>query len=187
MASLYLIRHAHAQMVGSAAEHWPLSEKGRREAGTLARQDFWREVDTIFSSPEPKALQTARPAARRWDIPLKVTDCLQELRRPRLIPNYEKVIARLFTEPETSIANLESAGQVAERAAHCIEALVTTHPEQTLAVVSHGLILTIFLARLEGRWPTVDEWHAIPSPGVAIVDTTTWHLIKNWSRTCDIR
>jgi broad specificity phosphatase PhoE len=186
MALLYLIRHAHVQMAGAAAEHWPLSEKGRREAGTLARQDFWREVGTIFSSPEPKALQTAKPAARRWDIPLEIADCLQELRRPRLIPDYEKVIARLLAEPETSVANLESAVQVAERVTHCIEALVTTHPEQTLAVVSHGLILTIFLAQLEDRWPTVDEWRAVPSPGVAIVDTTTWHLIKDWSRTSDI-
>nr|HID13935.1 histidine phosphatase family protein [Anaerolineae bacterium] len=181
MALLYLIRHARAQMMGDAAERWPLSEQGRREAGILARQDFWREVELIFSSPEPKALQTAEPAARRWSIPLVTVDCLHELRRPRLVSDYEVVIARLLTQPETSIAGMEPAAQAAERITRCIKGLVAAHSEQTLAVVSHGLALTLLLARLENRWPTVAEWRAVPSTGLAILDTTAWCLIKGWS------
>jgi len=61
MTLLYLIRHARSRMTGDAAERWPLSAEGQREAGVLARRDFWRKVDLIFSSPEPKALQTAEP------------------------------------------------------------------------------------------------------------------------------
>ncbi|MDY6876012.1 MAG: histidine phosphatase family protein [Chloroflexota bacterium] len=182
MALLYLIRHARAQMMGDAAERWPLSEQGRREAGVLARQDFWREVELIFSSPEPKAVQTAEPAARRWGIPLVTVDCLYELRRPRLVPDYETVIARLFAEPEISIAGLETAAQAAERVTRCIKELVAIHPEQTLAVVSHGLLATLFLAQLDSRWPTVAEWHDVPFAGLAVVDTTAWYLIKKWSR-----
>ncbi len=181
MALLYLIRHARAQMMGDAAERWLLSEQGRREAGVLARQDFWREVELIFSSPEPKAMQTAEPAARRWGIPLVTVDCLYELRRPRLVPDYETVIARLFAEPETSIAGLEPAAQAAGRIIRCIKELVAAHSEQTLAVVSHGLLVTLFLARLENRWPTVAEWRDAPFAGFAVVDTTAWCLIKNWS------
>jgi broad specificity phosphatase PhoE len=185
MASLYLIRHARTQMMGTAARRWPLSEKGQREARILARQDFWRGVELIFSSPEPKAVQTAEPAARRWGIPLKTADCLQELHRPRLVHNYEEVIARLFAEPETSVADLEPAARVAERVTDCIKTLVAAHPKQTLAIVSHGLLLTIFLAQMENRWPTVTEWRAVPFPGVAVLDTTAWHLTKDWSRYCE--
>jgi len=185
MALLYLIRHARAQMMGDAAERWPLSEQGRREAGVLARQDLWREVELIFSSLEPKAVQTAEPAARRWSIPLVTVDCLHELHRPRLVPDYETVIARLFAEPETSIAGLEPAAQAAERITRCLKELAAAHSEQTLAVVSHGLVLTLFLARLENRWPTVAKWRAVPFTGLAVVDTTTWHLIKDWSRVSE--
>ena len=181
MALLYLIRHARSQMMGDAAQRWPLSEQGRREAGVLSRQNFWREVGLIFASPEPKALQTAGPAARRWGIPLEAVDCLHELCRPQLIHNYETIIARLFAEPETSIIGLEPAAQAADRITRCLKELVAAHPEQTLAVVSHGLVLTIFLARLKNHWPTVAEWRAIPFTGLAVVDTTTWCLIKNWS------
>lgn len=181
MALLYLIRHARAQMLGDAAERWPLSEQGRREAGVLARQGFWREVELIFSSPEPKALQTAEPAARRWGIPLVTVDCLHDLRRPQLVSDYETVIARLFAEPGASIAGLEAADKTAERITRCLKGLAAAHPEQTSAVVSHRLVLTLFLARLENRWPTVDEWIAVPFTGLAVVDTSTWHLVRNWS------
>lgn len=180
MTRLYLVRHAHSQMTGNVAERWPLSEKGRREAGVLARQDFWREVEFIFSSPEPKALQTAEPAARRWGIPLKIVDCLHELRRPRLIQDYHEVIARFFTNPEQSIAGMETATQTAERIARCLKELVAAHPGQTLAAVSHGLVLTLFLAQLENRWPTVDEWRTVPFTGLSIVDTNTWRSVKSW-------
>ena len=181
MASLYLVRHARTKMSGDAAEHWPLSEEGQREAGILARQSFWREVELIFSSPEPKALQTAKPAAHRWSIPLEAADCLHEVHRPHLIPDYENTIARFFSNPETSIAGLEPAIQAAERITRCIKELSTEHSEKTLTIVSHGLVTALFLARLEGRWPTVAEWRAIPFTGLAIMDTTTWHLTKNWS------
>jgi broad specificity phosphatase PhoE len=169
-------------MSGDLAKRWPLSRQGRREAGTLARQNFWREVNLVFASPEPKALQTAKPAARRWDIPLKTVKCLHELRRPhsKLIPDYENVIERLLAEPEASVAGLEPASQAAERVTQCLQKLVSTHPDRTLAVVSHGLVLTLFLARLENRWPTVTEWRAVPFGGIAVVNTSPWHLITGW-------
>jgi broad specificity phosphatase PhoE len=181
MASLYLVRHARVQMTGDMAERWPLSEEGEREAGILAQRDFWREVERIFSSPEPKALQTAEPAARRWSVTLEIADCLHEVRRPRLIPDYEDAIARFFSEPETGVAGMKPAIQEAERITRCIKGLAAAHPERALAIVSHGLVTALFLARLEGRWPTVAEWRAIPFAGLAAVDTTTWQIAQDWS------
>lgn len=185
MALLYLIRHARVQMRGDVAERWPLSERGRLEAGTLARQDFWREVELVFSSPEPKARQTAEPAARRWCVPLVTVDCLRELRRPQLLPDYQTAVARFFANPESSVAGCEPAAQVAERITRCLKELVAAHPERTLAVVSHGLALTLFLAQLKDRWPTLAEWRAVPFAGLAVVDTITWHLVKDWSSVCE--
>lgn len=163
------------------AECWPLSEEGERQADILAQRSFWREVELILSSPEPKALQTAKPAARRWSIPLEIANCLREVRRPHLIPDYENTIARFFSDPESGIGDLEPAAQASKRITRCIKGLSTKHPGKTLAIVSHGLVTALFLARLEGRWPTVAEWRAIPFADLAVVDTTTWHLIKNWS------
>jgi broad specificity phosphatase PhoE len=76
---------------------------------------------------------------------------------------------------------MESADQAAKRITRCLEALAAAHPEKTLAVVSHRLVLTLFLARLEGRWPTVAEWRAVPLAGLAAVETTPWRLVKDWA------
>jgi len=77
--------------------------------------------------------------------------------------------------------------RAAERFTRCLENLVEAHPEPTLAVVSHGLVITLFLARLENRWPTVAEWRAVPFTGLAVIDTTSspWRLIKGWSRVSE--
>lgn len=186
MALLYLIRHARVQMMGDAPQRWSLSEEGRREAGILARQDFWREVEYIFSSPAPKARQTVEPAARRWGIPLTVVDCLHELRRPQLVRDYERVIARVLAEPEASIAGLEPAVRAAERITRCIEELATAHPGRTMAVVSHGLMLTLFLAQLENRWPDVAEWRAVPFASLTILDIVEWRLVEGWLNASEI-
>jgi broad specificity phosphatase PhoE len=186
MARLYLIRHARVRIVKDRADLWPLSEAGQSEANALAQQSFWREVAIIFSSPEPKALQTAKPAACRWSIPLEAANCLHEVRRPHLIPDYENTIARFFSNPDSSIEGLEPATKASERITRCIKRLSGKHPGKTLAIVSHGLVCALFLARLENRWPTVEEWQAIPFAGIAIVDTTTWHLVKDWSSISEI-
>ena len=180
MALLYLIRHARAQMMGDAADRWTLSEEGRRQAKVLAHQDFWRDVGRIYSSPEPKALETARPAARRWDIPLAVADDLREPRRPRLIVDYEATIEQVFANPLKSISGLEPASQSAHRVSRCIRELSEERPDQTLAVISHGLVMTLILARLENRWPTLRDWRSIPFTGLRVIDTEQWQLIEEW-------
>lgn len=188
MALLYLIRHARARIMKDGTNPWPLSEEGQREADILARQDFWREVKIVFSSPEPKARQTVEPAAHRRSIPLEIVDCLREVHRPGWVPDYENTIKSFFSAPKASIEGMEPAALAAERITRCVKGVVAAHPEQTLAVASHGLVCALFLAQLENRWPTVVEWQAIPFAGVAIVDTTTtiWHLVKNWSSVSEI-
>ena len=181
MALLYLIRHARTQMTGDSADRWTLSEEGRRQAGVLANQDFWRDVGGIYSSPEPKALLTARPAARRWGIPISIADELRELRRPRLILDYETTIERVFANPLKSISGLEPATQAAHRVTLCIRGLVAEHPEQTLAVVSHGLIMTLILAQLENRLPSMDDWRSIPFSGLRAIDTEQWQPVDEWA------
>jgi 2,3-bisphosphoglycerate-dependent phosphoglycerate mutase len=181
MAPLYLIRHARVRAMKDATGPWPLSEAGQRQANVLARHSFWREVGIVFSSPELKARQTVEPAARRWSIPLEIVDCLGEVHRPGWMPDYGNIIRSFFSAPEANIEGMEPAAQAAERITRCIKGVVAAHPKQTLAAASHGLVCALFLARLENRWPMVTEWQAIPFAGVATVDTTTWHLVKDWS------
>jgi 2,3-bisphosphoglycerate-dependent phosphoglycerate mutase len=186
MAPMYLIRHARVQIMKDTTDPWPLSDVGQSEADILARQSFWREVEMVFSSPELKARQTVEPAARRWSIPLETVDCLREVHRPSWMPDYEDTVKSFFSTPKVSIKGMESATKAAERITRCIKGVVAACPGKTLAMASHGLVCALFIARLENRWPMATEWQAIPFAGVAMVDTTTWHLLKNWSSVSEI-
>jgi broad specificity phosphatase PhoE len=70
-------------------------------------------------------------------------------------------------------AGWEPAVQATARIARCPKELVAMHPGQALVAVSHGLVLTLFLAQLENRWPTVSEWRAVPFTGRMRVDAYT--------------
>ena len=151
-----------------------------------ARRGFWRAVEAIFSSPGPKALETAEPAARRWSIPLATLDCLRELRPVRPVQDYQGMVAQLLAEPDSRVAGMESAAEAVDRISGCIKRIRDARPEQVVAVISHGLVLSLFIAQLENRWPTVDEWRAIPVPGVAVLDAPTWKLCRDWSSIYEV-
>ena len=91
--TLYLIRHAHSQRTALPAEAWALSEPGIRQARKLAELPFWREVQIICSSWEPKALQTAQIVAEQHSLPIEPVFDLRELRRTEgVVADYEAAI-----------------------------------------------------------------------------------------------
>lgn len=115
---LHLLRHAHAgdpnSWEGSDDER-PLTGRGRRQAERLSR--FLRairlEADAVISSPKLRALETARPVARRLHLEVvederlgsdvglaRLEELLQETgaRRPVLVghdPDFSALLALL--------------------------------------------------------------------------------------------
>ncbi len=179
---LYLIRHAHTQIVdGQPSAAWPLSETGRGQAEAIAGLPFWPEIKGIYSSPEAKALQTILPAARRYDLPVVQVDGLKELERPAgLHPDYLSAVRACFANPDRSTHGWEPAARVRERMMQALAALPAS--EGPVAVVSHGLAFALLLAGLAGKpAPSVEEWRAIPMPGWALLDMPSGRLIEPWT------
>jgi len=81
---LFLLRHAQSEgnRLGlfQGRLDFPLSEEGRkqsREAGIFLKKNF--EFDAIISSPQKRALETARIIAEILGLPLKVDERLREI------------------------------------------------------------------------------------------------------------
>jgi len=69
------------------------SQPGIRQARKLAELPFWREVQIICSSWEPKALQTAQIVAEQHSLPIEPVFDLRELRRTEgVVADYEAAI-----------------------------------------------------------------------------------------------
>lgn len=73
MASIYLVRHAHAgkrSQWDADDELRPLSPKGWRQAEALADQLADAGIDLLWSSPYVRCRQTLEPLAARLGLPV---------------------------------------------------------------------------------------------------------------------
>ncbi len=59
----------------------------------------------------------------------------------------------------------------------CIRSL-RAESSGSVCVVSHGLLLSLYVASLEQRRPTIEEWRRIALPAVAVVDPEQGSIIS---------
>jgi len=149
---------------------------GIQQAQRLAELPFWSDVQLICSSIEPKALQTAQFAAERHNLPVEPVFDLRELRRSNGLTSveaYQAVVREALENPARSVHGWEPAGEAQTRVMTAIERLLMLHEDKTLAVVSHGLVLTLYLADLTDTAPTLDLWKSLPfASAVQVVPET---------------
>ncbi len=169
---LYLIRHGHTKPAGTDSSQWLLSNQGEGKASLLAEASFWPEVAALYSSPEPKALATVRPAAKRHGLTVREDARLREVRRPAVwVDDYEAAVRAYLNEADDSPDGWESAAHVRERMLECVHDLEWRHADGSVAVCGHGLALTLYLCALSGQSSNrFDVWCAIGFGQVAVVE-----------------
>ena len=129
----------------------------------------------MASSPEAKAVDTATPVATALGAELRIEDDLREARRhAQPLGSRAAYVGTVSTylrgEP---LEGWEPVADVRRRMTEAIERVLTA-TSRDVAVVSHGLALSLFL----GLVP--EEWERIPLPAVAIVDPETRRLLGPW-------
>jgi broad specificity phosphatase PhoE len=165
MATLHLVRHTVVELVdGVRPRDWPVTEEGRRAAERLAREPRWRDLTLVATSPEEKAVETAVPIARAAELAPRVDDDLREVERripvlPR--PEYVVLVSRYLAGEE--VDGFEPQEQAARRFERGLARAAAHAAAGPAAVVTHGLVLALHL-RL-----TLEEWEAMPLPGVVRV------------------
>lgn len=183
MKRLYLITHAHtAQQPDVDATLWRLSERGIEQSILLAQRTFWADVDQIVVSGEAKTRLTAAPAAVCWQLPLVYDHGFSELQRVGWGTDYEGQVRDVFARPHASIGGWEPAHAALRRFVAGVAALPPMKAGRSVALVSHGLILSLYRAFLLGR-PVVDfaEWQQLSFAAVASVDLTNGSLERDFS------
>ncbi len=182
MARLYLIRHPHTQVEpGKPSSQWTLSARGLRELDDLLGMKFWRDLEHVYASPEPKAAIVGRRASQKHGVGWSAHAELAELSRPgAAVDEYETAIAAALAKPHESVNGWETVNSVRERIVHFVkERLETTR--RAVAVVSHGVALSALRADLMGDDVVdFDGWRSMPFAAVAVVDTESWTLTRDF-------
>jgi broad specificity phosphatase PhoE len=175
---LYLIRHPHTRLdpaVPSSA--WGLSATGSAQVSALADAPFWPGVTAIYTSDQPKTTVVGKALRAAHGIPHRVVPNLREAARDTwLEPEVFQAAQRaLFADPDVRPATgWESAQEAAIRFSAAMDRILTQHPAgESLAVVSHATVLTLYAAHLRGVPPDYDQWQQIGFAAVLAVDRAT--------------
>jgi probable phosphoglycerate mutase len=157
VTTLLLVRHAAHDLVGKAlAGRDPtlgLNGAGLRQADALGRRLSTRRLAGVFTSPQPRARETADAIGRCCERPVQIENALDEIDFGDWTGRTFQALAR---EPhwETwvnrrSVAqppNGEAFAGVQVRIVDCLARLAAAHANRTIVAVSHGDVLKAALA-----------------------------------------
>ncbi|MFM8319820.1 MAG: histidine phosphatase family protein [Chloroflexota bacterium] len=146
---LLLIKHSLPEIdPARPADEWPLGLEGRRRCLALAERLMQYRPQALFCSLETKARQTAAILADRLSLPVTPTAGLHEHARRSAgfgtPEQFQADVQRFFAHPEQLVFGEETARAAQARFTFAIAGLLQANPAQTLAVVAHGTVISLF-------------------------------------------
>lgn len=153
-----------------------LDGTGYAQAHAAARRilSSWR-VAAAYSSPLPRAMQTAEAIANRCGVQVQPTESLtdmhfgewQGLTPEEVAARYPEQHALWLTTPHTArIPGGETLGAVRRRAMAGARQIIASHPDETVVVVSHLVVCRLLVLAMLGLsaghyWRIAQETSAI--------------------------
>lgn len=175
MRRLILIKHSLPLIEpGVPPEEWRLSEDGKRRAVSLARVLAAMKVGSLYSSDERKAIETATIISGRIGRPLNVDPGFKEHIR-RDVPflgnaEWRASVLNAINHPSDLVLGSETVEEAWRRFSNALASVEPVAPLGDMIVVSHGTVISMFVARLIGVDPA-PIWDGLGLPGLVVV---TW-------------
>ena len=168
-ASLILVRHGRPVIDPEIPPpQWGLCPEGREAVAALAETLRPFGAMAAISSPEPMALQTAEIIGQRLGLAVEVEHGLHEHKRQHRSfgteEEFRQRIAQVFAEPRIQAPGGESAEQACER----LTAALARHTIRPLVAVTHGTVLSLYVARLLGL-DAHDLWRNLRTPDAFVL------------------
>ena len=188
MRKLILIRHAESQPSAEIPQKdWPLTENGRASIPKLADAMRPYNIDALFTSTHTRVAETGDLLAAALGIEVDdAVDDFDEHDRSENAPYFENkadfvaAMEQFFAEPADVVYGVESAFDARGRFAGGIYDLQDESPNGNIAIVTHGTVMALFVARCVGA-DAFDVWRDIQrlgSPCWAVLSLPDFQLLE---------
>jgi broad specificity phosphatase PhoE len=179
---LLLVRHSQSRPdPARPASQWGLTDLGRARCVPLAERLAAYRPDVIVTSAEPKAIETGALAAARLGLPRQAAAGLHEHLRERAGWLSEQVfmetVAAFFARPDELVFGEETAGQARARFEGAVRGVLAAHPRKTVAIVTHGTVMTLFVAAQAGLAP-LPFWKSLGMPAIVALSLPRLELVE---------
>jgi broad specificity phosphatase PhoE len=179
---LILIKHSLPEIQeGIAPNLWHLSQEGKRRAHLLAPRLAGYGLQRVFASLEPKASETGEILAADLRLPFRTVANLHEHVRPAAEnfsqAAFEADVANFFARPDALVFGRETADQAHARFRAAVMGILEETVGQSLAVVAHGTVISLFVSREFGVEP-FPLWKSLGLPSCVVLDITHFPQIK---------
>ena len=184
MSELILVKHPLPDIdPAQPAREWHLSDAGRVRCHALADRLREYPLDRIVTSAEPKAIETGQIVADRFGLTIEMAEGLHEHDRSNVslldAAQFEASVAEFFARPHQLVLGRETADEARARFAKAVHRVLTSHPNESLAIVAHGTVITLLVSRAAGiepfplwkrlglpsfivlAWPSLDVRHIV--------------------------
>jgi alpha-ribazole phosphatase/probable phosphoglycerate mutase len=157
--TVWLVRHGLAEgSQGRCCGRYdqPLSSEGVLQSQRIAEYLGRRPISQVYSSKLQRALQTARIVAEPHGLEVCALEELAEihfgdiegLTYPDIEERFPEVFRSWMNQPtQTKFPNGESFAEMRERVLGVLASLLSRHPHQSVAVVTHAGVIRVLLGQ----------------------------------------
>jgi broad specificity phosphatase PhoE len=196
MQRLFLIKHAMpVKEPARPPREWVLGAEGRAGAARLAARLAGEGIAAVVGSAEPKARETAEVMAAALGVQMSVAEGLHEQEREGMPfftdpAGLDALMRDFFARPGERVFGQESADEAHARYARALGRVIESHdgagpsgssgatgPKRSIAVVSHGTVMTLFIAR-QNRIDPMPLWRSLGLPSAAVLSLPDLRLLE---------
>ncbi len=163
MTKLYLIRHAEAEGNLYRRIHGQynslVTENGYRQIAALGNRFSNLPLDAVYSSDLFRTMTTAKAISEPRGLPLLTRSALREIHMGDWedktwgemdMKNHDAMKLFVSSSPQWRVNGGETFAQLRGRASAAILQIAKEHPDQTVAVVTHGTAIRYARAAFQG-------------------------------------
>jgi broad specificity phosphatase PhoE len=179
---LLLVRHGQAREEdGSYLLTTKLSELGRLQANALGKAIHeYGPIDQIYSSPYPRAVETANSIIKKMNLELQIMEELSEIYVP--VTNLDDLKAEKYLElwkPEhRAIDDSETVQSFFSRVWNVCEHICKKNQNKTVAIVAHAGTITAIYRWAIGILPESPWTFMIEVGNATISEVEIWPFGK---------
>lgn len=169
--------HAQGRFQGQADV--PLSARGKQQIQVLGQRLQSWGIDAVYASPLLRSQETAAAIARIHALPVNIEKDLieidqglwQGLTLAEVRGRFGHQLIRWHRHPSTvSLPEGESFDEFRERSLEALARIVTRHPQQAVAVITHdGVIKLALVAALGMDFDNLDRFVVEPA-GITMLE-----------------